>query len=292
MLSGNWRHERPRSHRGLSSSRDTLVRTSRSDRSRRASLHENRSCHMVRRLQRQISRWRDWPLEDPFLSENEMNEPKFPPRKPWEPSRMRMGGAVTVEDLLSICAARTNAPSSLGTQLERMRNRETGYDGNSQALKLDTHGGCQPTKVPVFDPRMVDQLENEMVQNAPALTCLAELASVRNTPTLKTRSALVSMAKHTPGRGQGELVVQCLRAYEVWRSISQERALAAVFAWSRRLCGQPVKDENVLAQEFREGKSPAARRKASELYADALLVAQRWVVFWNNRLSKQKAYYT
>lgn len=211
---------------------------------------------------------------------------------------MRMGGAVTVEDLLAVCIARNATPSTLGAQLEMLAERAHAKKSEKRNVNpfaladadaaIELAGGFMLVRSSIGDPyAQRDAAESAMLGSCAALRCLAELAAVKNSSTLKRdnsrRSALLSLAAHAPERGQGELVVQCLRAYEEWRSVSKERALAAVFAWSKRVCGQSHKDENELAQEFREGKAIAARKKASDLYADAFLLLGRWVHYWNRR---------
>ncbi len=128
-----------------------------------------------------------------------------------------------------------------------------------------------------------------MLDNISVSKCVDGLASVSVARVLKDRPALAKLQKGCPGRGQGELVIQCLRVYEEWRLHSPEKALASVYVWAQGLAPllYPVvqHEEETLSQAFRVGAAVKARGRAAELYADAFLVLAEWVVVWNQRRS-------
>jgi hypothetical protein len=92
----------------------------------------------------------------------------------------------------------------------------------------------------------------------------------------------VSLHKRAPSKGQGVLVVGCLRAYHEWALYSKERALAEVYVWAERCVGLDG-DGAEVAQAFRLGKDGNARKAAAKLYSDALTALSDWVRVWNRK---------
>lgn len=171
---------------------------------------------------------------------------------------------VTVDDILQFCVAKTCSPSALGGQLDQMR------DGVSPSGDICAVLAAQ---------------EASTIKEAAVIRCLDGLSMVEKAYFLRDLGALDRFTKEVPCRGQGELIILTLRAYQEWATQSEERALVSVYNMMRRLAphvyGVVLHDEVDLAQAFREGKAKAARRKAAELYADCYLVLNKWVQKWN-----------
>jgi hypothetical protein len=113
--------------------------------------------------------------------------------------------------------------------------------------------------------------------------CLQALCSIQMTSVKGCRS-LCSLHRLVPQRNRGELVVLCLTAYHEWAHQSKERALAEVYAWSRRVVGDGDRADAVaLARAFRAGKELSARKAAAKLYSDSIIVLADWIRVWNKR---------
>lgn len=207
-----------------------------------------------------------------------MKDGPFGARKPWEPSRMRLCGPLTLDEVLaSFVGAGAHIESTFGAQLEAARE---------QAWSAKEAPGYEDMvcKLEHADPwRAMEAAEQRIGRDVAALRCLdglREMKMLAGKLSLKTRSAMFGLSRLLPGASQGELVVRCLSAYHEWLLFSKERALAEVFAWSKAIAGASV-DAFTLAQNFREGEAPAARSKAASLYADAYLVLDEWIRLWN-----------
>lgn len=123
--------------------------------------------------------------------------------------------------------------------------------------------------------------------SASVARCLEDLARLAD-----TRADLPSLSKLQAAvkeRSQGELVVQCLRAYEE-RLRDPERALAAVYEWARghapKLYPPVLHSEADLTTAFASGKAQKARGKASDLYGDCFMVLSEFVTAWNRQQIK------
>lgn len=195
--------------------------------------------------------------------------------------------SVTLDEVLCFLMARTNTASTMGAQLEQARAIYHGGPAHSQ------HGTANEmhVKAPMQDVwKAQEQAESSMLDNISVARCVDGLAQVRVARILKDRPSLAKLQKACPSRGQGELVIMCLRAYEERRLTSEERGLADVYAWAGTLAPllYPValpEEHDTLAQAFREGAAKRARGKASELYGDSYLVLADWVAQWNMRRS-------
>jgi hypothetical protein len=189
-------------------------------------------------------------------------------------------GKITITDVLGFLSARTCTSSSMGGQLEKARSvyagaefSDTFNDMHVKSPRPDSFQAC-------------DTAESQLVSDVPVLRCVDALARVKNAHVLRDRPSLVRLQKQVPTRGQGELVVQCLRAYEENRGDrSPEKALAAVYLWAHSRAPEAFPsvshDEEDLAQAFRSGKAPKARQRASDLYGDCYLVLGAFVTWWN-----------
>ena len=191
---------------------------------------------------------------------------------------------ITLDEVLCFLTGRTHAASTMGAQLDQARAL---YHGGQPHGQFSTANEMH-VKAPIQDVFAAqERAESQILENISVAKCLDALAQVQQAHILKDRPALAKLHKLVPERTQGELVVQCLRAYEEWRLKSEERALAAVYAWAGThapLAFPPVShEEDTLTQAFRVGAAKRARQKASELYADCYLVIAEWVVQWNMR---------
>lgn len=214
----------------------------------------------------------------------------FGAREPWEPSRMRTGPDVTVQDVLDVLVGRTSAPSNMGAQLERIQDAAFRISDRMQAMNLidldqdSLELPMRTAKRQVANPSCVDAAEQFAFMRAPAIHCLQDLCAVKHTHVLKSRAAIAALHKRAPDWTQGAIVVGCLRAYQERASKSKERGLAEVHAWSQRITGaEPDDDACELAEQFAKGKALRKRRAAAELYADCMLVVMGWVGIWNRR---------
>lgn len=176
-----------------------------------------------------------------------------------------------VDDILHFLVARTSAPSSMGAQLERMKN------------------GCSTAPDPF---RARDEAESAMLEQANLLRAMDEFekrdefrSSNRN-DYRKLHEAQRKCA--TSGRiPQGKIALGVLRAYQERATTSQERGLVEVYRFVRSIAPKsmppPPKDEGDLAQAFRTGKASRSRDDAAEIYADALLALGTFLQSWNKR---------
>lgn len=123
-----------------------------------------------------------------------------------------------------------------------------------------------------------------LLASAEVIRCADELAKVLEMRT--DLPSLVKLQKAEAGRGQGELVVQCLRAYQAHRA-QPEKALAAVYEWARTkapvLYPPVLHTEGDLPGAFARGKAAIAKSKAADLYADCFLVFAEFVAVWNRK---------
>ncbi len=215
---------------------------------------------------------------------------------------------VKLDEVLCHLMARTNAASTMGMQLEQARAI---YHGGPAHSAFGTANEMH-VKAPLRDvSKAQERAETAMLENISVSKCVDALGQVRVARVLKERPALAKLQKACPDRGQGELVVMCLRAYGEYAGLaygtmadkdqipkqetgepprrSEHRALAAVYDWAARcapkLFPPPEHEEASLGEAFRFGQAKAARAKAAELYADAFLVVAEWVVVWNQRRS-------
>lgn len=188
---------------------------------------------------------------------------------------------LSLEDALGLLSTRTMSPSTLGAQIERMQERaELG------PMPPDYNGIKPKPSTPDAVKAQADA-ENRMLRDAGVIRCLDAFACVERFKGAENLKR-VQRAVKAP---QGAIATQCLRVYEPWRLLSQERALAAVYAWASVLLPDmfpPVKHDD-LAQGFREGKSTKARTKAADLYADCYLALAEHVVLWNRKQIKRVA---
>lgn len=207
-------------------------------------------------------------------------------RKPWEPSRMRTGPDLTVQDVLDVLVSGGIAPSNMGAQLERIRDKALRppdktrakdfiYDTGPQQAAYEA-GRVVHVRSVVRDVSCIDAAEQFALMHAPVLRCIDALCEAKDSAAFRGRTVLKSLHERT-GASFGSLTIGALRVYQERASKSQERGLAEVFVWRQRLLYQPADDANVLAQQFREGKAKKSRSIAAELYADCMLVLMRWV---------------
>lgn len=215
---------------------------------------------------------------------------------------------VKLDEILCSLMARTGAASTMGVQLEQAQAIYSGAPMHSQfSTANEMH-----VKAPLVDvSRAQERAETAMLENISVSRCVDALGQLKSSRVLKDRPALAKLQKACPERGQGELVVGCLRAYGEYAALaygsmagsdrkeandvgepprrSEHRALAAVHDWAHRCAPELYPDaeheEESLSLAFRFGQAKGARARASEIYADAFLVLDEFVKQWNERRS-------
>lgn len=176
--------------------------------------------------------------------------------------------AVRIDDVLHHLVARSAAPSSMGSQLDRLR---TGTFGRPDPF------------------RSRDEAENQIMEQAQLLRCMSDFADRLEFRTAtSTFRALEKIQKRTnPKLNQGYIALAVLRAYQEWGTQSEARALVAVYAYIRSIApdsvAPPPKNETDIIQAFRTGKAKRAREFSAEVYADALLALGTFLQTWNKR---------
>lgn len=181
--------------------------------------------------------------------------------------------SIQVSDVLDFLVARSMAPSTMGAQLDRMRD------------------GIQSAPDPF---RARDDVENHMLQQAELIRCIDDFTSRQEfSVTTRQRAAaagykVLEKFQKSTGRRQGEIGIGILRAYHEWSTQSTERGLLSVYQYlaiiAPSLVPPPPKnlDTNLL-QAFRIGTAKRARNVACEAYADSLLALQNHVRVFNKK---------
>lgn len=168
-----------------------------------------------------------------------------------------------IADILDFLVAKSAAPSTMGAQLDRLRNG---------------------VSVPPDPFRAREDTENALLRTASILRCLDSFAS---RDVFVNHRALEKIQKNCK-LSQGYIALSILRAYQEWSSQSQERGLVEVYRVIVRLAPKsvaaPPKDtDEDLLQMFRTNKAKRARSFAAEAYADSLLAMQDFVRTWNKK---------
>jgi hypothetical protein len=174
---------------------------------------------------------------------------------------------IRTDDVLHHLVARSAAPSSFGSQLDRMRY------GIS-------------TKPDPFRAR--DDAESQMLEQAGLLRCIDAFAyreEFRSSNTTNFKKLEKVQRASRPRHCQGTIALNVLRAYQEWSTQSQERALVAVYQYLATIapeaCPPPPKNEPDLVHAFRTDKAKRCRTIAAEIYADALLALGQHLTQWN-----------
>lgn len=171
-----------------------------------------------------------------------------------------------INAVLDALVARTVTPSTLGPQLDRLRD-----------------GAHNPP-----DPhRLRDAQHDRLLEDADLYRCIDGLFGVDRATFCRTTPTIEKLAKRV-GLPVGVIVVGILRAYQERRSgLGEERALVEVYSYLRSIAPAHfpalLHDEVDATQAFRVGKAKSARRRALELHADAIIIANRWVELWNEQ---------
>ncbi len=174
---------------------------------------------------------------------------------------------ITLDDILHTLVCQSSAPSSMGSQLERLRH------------------GVSITPDPF---RARDEVESKLLQDAALYRCASDFANrqeLRGTGS-QTFKALEKVYKATSNKPpMGTIALRVLRAYQERCTVSQERGLVEVYNYLASIAPtavpDPPKDQDNLAQAFREGKAKRARGMAAEVYADAILALSGFLRVWN-----------
>lgn len=165
----------------------------------------------------------------------------------------------------------------MGAQLDRMRF------------------GVQTTPDPF---RARDEVEANLLHQAVLIRCVDDFArrSEFSVPShLRAGNAggykILEKIQKASKKGQGEIALCILRAYQERATQSQERALLEVYHYLASVAPgavpTPPKSEPDLLQAFRTNAAKRARGVACEAYADALLALQNHVRIFNKMESKR-----
>jgi hypothetical protein len=176
-------------------------------------------------------------------------------------------GAVNYDDARQFFAAKTTISSSLGRQLDYLR------DGN----RPQAHSAVA----------MQELEEATRLRFAGVIRCIDALENYPSirfcwAPDLRKFARQVRLP-------DGAVAVRVLYAYEAWHPGWPTKGLTDVYRWmctiDRRL--KPMDLENgSAAQGFRVGKSPAARRLAASVVADAHVILAEFVRIYNAHLAR------
>lgn len=177
---------------------------------------------------------------------------------------------VNVNEILDFLVARSQAPSTMGHQLDRMR------DG--------VQGGSDPI-------RERDNVEAAMLRNASMLRCIDEfMAKWEFTPPSRHRDTgyrAIQKVQDKCREAQGRIAIGVLRAYHERSTASEERGLVEIYTYVKSIAPDavPPSDKGVLdlLQAFRSGQAKKAKSFSAELYADCLLACRAHVVQFNRR---------
>lgn len=170
---------------------------------------------------------------------------------------------IKVDDILHFLVSRSNAPSTMGAQLERLRF------------------GLSSTPDPF---RAREDIENHLLEQATIIRCHDQFA--QRPEFGEDYKALTRIQKATsPRLDQGYIAIGTLRAYHEWSSQSPERGLVEVYGFLQRIAHRIVpklpQDAPSALQSFRENKAKRAKSLASEAYADSLLALQYHLRVYN-----------
>lgn len=174
---------------------------------------------------------------------------------------------INFQDLIEFLTSTGNVSSSLGTQLERMK------DGTSGTF---THTG-------------VNNEEFRLLSKASILRCVDGLRSVERIE-FESCPSLRAFAKRV-NASEGPLVLAVIGAYHKWYLKSEMRGLVEVYRVMQRLdpsLPEPDHSEDSLSQSFRTGKTKKARDKASKLLKDSLLAIDSWINKWNEQVVREQ----
>lgn len=181
---------------------------------------------------------------------------------------------VQVADVLDFLVAKSQAPSTMGAQLERLKY------------------GIQIAPDPF---RQREDVESHLLKQAGLIRCVDDFADRQEfNPPRKVDSAgykiILKIQKETrPQRAQGAIALGILRAYhERCTGVNnQERGLLEVYNFilsiAPRVVPSPPKNTDDLLMAFRTGTAKRARATAAEGYADALLALQNHCRVWNKK---------
>jgi len=182
---------------------------------------------------------------------------------------------ITVDEVLSHLVAQTNAPSSMGAQLEQLSTRS---EARKHGPGWTTHSNATETKI--------HDAEGSALRNATAYRVLQEITRVKDTSI--SVDALRAMAE-THRRGLGECTIIALRAYHAALAAPSDDDLQRA---ERRAARAPEDKRDEVRQrtiaELRAPRGVAAVAVAfglpssditsgAELYADARLLLGTFV---------------
>jgi hypothetical protein len=175
---------------------------------------------------------------------------------------------IKIEDILHLLVSRSDAPSSMGAQLDRLRFGLTESSNPFQAR---------------------EDAEDRMLAKAAVLKAMSEFLTRQEFrgPNASLYRALEKIQRDTqPKLNQGYIAMGVLRAYqERATNGGQERALVEVYKYlgsmAPNVVPTPPKNEPDLVQAFRTGKAKRARNLAAETYADSLLALGQFLTVWN-----------
>lgn len=188
---------------------------------------------------------------------------------------------VAVDEILCHLAARSSAPSSMGSQLERLALQS---EAKKHGPGWTTHS--KPTRPTPKDP------SDDILRDAEVFRLIAELGKIRAVDNIETAPTLIDVAAEQGG-GIGRTLVRTLRAFqEALRSPTDEELDRANRRAER---AQEAHKSDVFQRAIADYRAPrgveAVQRlfglktseRAAELYADSLLVLSLFVQDFNRK---------
>lgn len=171
---------------------------------------------------------------------------------------------VSYEELLASFESRSMVASSLGAQLERLRDGVSG--GSADYVRAQ------------------GREEMARLHAAGLLRCVEALATYRSIRWGECECDTTRRVAKRAGLGDGAVAVHVLAAYQPWATSWSMRGLVAVHQWHCSVdpSVKPLATDG--AQRMREGKAKAVERVTASLVADAQLVARGWIERWNRRV--------
>lgn len=166
---------------------------------------------------------------------------------------------VTYDDVLSFLKPYSLVPSSLGSQLQKLR------DGVS--IYPDPH-------------RATDMMHTKLLADAAILRCIDTLKKKDSIQRYCSTPSLSRFSK-TLNVQEGGVAIGVLLAFSRWDTISKERGFAEIYSFTRKLQGKWSPTET-MADLFRNSKAPVAYKLAKTLLYESETILKVWVQLWNS----------
>lgn len=189
-----------------------------------------------------------------------------------------MNAPLEVPEILCHLGGRTNAPSSMGSQLERLAMQS---EAKRHGPGWGTH--AKPTRPAPKDP------ESGILRDAPVYRLISDLGRIKSVD-IETASTLVDVAAEQ-GRSIGFVVVRTLRAFQEALAAPSDEELERASKRADRATS--AKRDEVFQRAIAEYRAPRGvdavlrlfglktTARAAELYGDCLIVLGLYVQTFN-----------